>query len=87
MRRDAWVAERNGLLNRRTSNIVPPRGLLAAGSNPALSAIFFAFFPIYPEKWKILTSAKTRLLKGFYNFSDRVHETHSESVERLILPE
>ena len=25
---------------------------------------------------KILTSAKTRLLKGFYNFSPRVHETH-----------
>ena len=41
-----------------------------------LTAISFALFSIYPEKWKILTSAKTRLLKGFYNFSPRVHETH-----------
>ena len=46
------------------------------GSNPILSAIFFALFSIYPEKWKILTFAKTRLLKGGYNFSHRVHETH-----------
>ncbi len=52
-----------------------------------LPAIFFALFSIYPEKWKFLTSAKTRLLKGFYNFSHRVHETHSESVKQPILPE
>ena len=37
---------------------------------------FFALFSICPEKWKILNSAKTRLLKGFYNFLPRVHETH-----------
>ena len=41
-----------------------------------LSAILFPLFPICPEKWEVLTSAKTRLLKGFYNFSLRVYETH-----------
>ena len=51
------------------------------------TAIFFSLFSICPEKWKILTSAKTRLLKGFYNFLPRVHETHSESARRQILPE
>ena len=59
----------------------------SGGSNPSLSAIFFALFSICPEKWKILTFTKTRSLKGFYNFLPCVHETHSDSARRPILPE
>ena len=54
-------------------------GQLSEGSNPSSSAIFFIPLLIYLKKSSLLLFCKTRWLKGFYNISASVQETHSDS--------
>ena len=62
-----------------------PKG--TEGSNPSLSAIFFCPFLIYLKKSPLLLFCKTRWLKGFYNISASVQETHSDSEIRPFSPD
>ena len=50
------------------------------------AAIFFIPFFIYLKKSSLLFFCKTRWLKGFYNISASVQETHSDSEIRLFCP-
>ncbi len=69
------MAESNGLLNRHRGNSI-------GGSNPPLSAIYFLSSRICQQDKLRFNFSKSRCYIGFYDNSDRVFETHSESKVR-----
>ena len=61
-------------------------GKLSEGSNPSLSAIFFALFSNLAKNSSLLLFCKTCWLKGCYNISSSVLETQSDSEIRSFPP-
>lgn len=53
--------------------------MLTEGSNPSLSAIFFATLKFFKSESLLIVDAKTPCGKWFYEILHRVFEAHSDS--------